>query len=98
MSPEPTIIDVDDHSVVSDVGVVRERLPHRVTLSLLAGVLAVLMFGPLAFGGVEPWAIFTIEAGAAVLLLTWTIAAAASPLGLNVRLSPPLEPMLLFFG
>ncbi len=76
----------------------RERLPHAVTLWLLAGVLAVLMFGVLAFGGVEPWAIFTIEAATALLLLLWTIAAAASPLGLQLRLSPLYGPMLLFLA
>jgi O-antigen ligase len=96
MSTGPTILDADDQQVVSDVGQVRERLARRFTLPLLIGVLLLLMFGPLAFGGVEPWAIFTIEAGAALLLLAWTVTAAVSPLGLNVRLSPLLRPMLLF--
>jgi len=98
MSEEPTILDVDDRPVVSDAGPVCERLPRHVTLALLSAVMALLMFGPLAFGGVEPWAIFTIEAGAALLLLAWTLAAAISPLGLKVRLSPLLKPMLLFLG
>ena len=98
MSAEPTILDGDDRPVVSDAGAVRERLPRSVTLALLAGVLALLMFGPLAFGAVEPWAIFTIEAGAALLLLGWTVAAAFSPLGLKVRFSPLYKPMLLFLA
>ena len=98
MPEEPTILDVDDQPVVSDAGPVRERLPRNVTLALLTGVLALLMFGPLAFGGVEPWAIFTIEAGAALLLLAWTAAAAVSPPGLHVRLSPLYKPMLWFLA
>lgn len=98
MTEEPTILDGDDRSVVSDAGAVRERLPRSVTLALLTGVLALLMFGPLAFGAVEPWAIFTMEAGAALLLLGWTVAAALSPLGLKIRLSPLYKPMLLFLA
>src|SRR6266705_2609420 len=98
MPTEPTILDVDDQRVISDVGPVRERLPRKTALAMLAGVLALLMFGPLAFGGVEPWAVFTIEAGAAILLLAWTITAAVAPLGLWVRLSPLCRPMLLFLA
>ena len=98
MSSDPTILDVDDQRAVSDAGMVRERLRRPLTLCLLAGVLAVLMFGPLAFGGVEPWAIFTIEASTALLLLLWTIAASVSPLGLKVRLSPLYKPMLLILA
>ena len=98
MSTDPGILDADDLKAVSDVGVVRERLPRPVTLLLQAGVIVVLLFGPLAFGAVEPWAIFTIEASAALLLLFWTAAAAVAPLGLRVRLSPLYQPMLLFLA
>src|SRR6266566_3088936 len=98
MPTEPTILDANDQGVVADAGPVRERLPRKATLMLLVGVLAMLIFGPLAFGGVEPWAIFTIESGAALLLLAWTVAAAVSPLGLSVRLSPLYKPMLLFLA
>jgi O-antigen ligase len=38
---------------------------------LLYGVFGLLMFGPLAFGAVEPWSIFVLEAGSALLLLLW---------------------------
>ena len=98
MSSGPTILDADDQQTISDGGPVRERLPRSITLALFVGVLALLMFGPLAFGGAEPWAIFTIEAGAALLLLAWTLVASISPLGLNVRLSLLLKPMLLFLS
>ena len=98
MSSGPTILDADDQQTISDGGPVRERLPRSITLALFVGVLALLMFGPLAFGGAEPWAIFAIESGAALLLLAWTLVASISPLGLNVRLSPVLKPMLLFLS
>jgi O-antigen ligase len=38
---------------------------------LLFGVFGLLLFGPLAFGAVEPWSIFLLEAGSAALLLVW---------------------------
>jgi O-antigen ligase len=98
MSTGPTILDADNQQTISDVGPVRERLPRKVTLSLFVGVVLLLMFGPLAFGGAEPWAIFIIEGGAALLLLGWTLAAWLSPLGMNVRLSPLIKPMLLFLA
>jgi O-antigen ligase len=41
--------------------------------ALFYGVFGLLLIGPLAFGAVEPWSIFVLEAGAAVLLLLWTI-------------------------
>ncbi len=41
------------------------------TSTLLGGACAVLLFAPLAFGAVQPWAIFLLEASAALLLLAW---------------------------
>ncbi len=38
---------------------------------LFYGTFGMLMFGPLAFGAVEPWSIFVIEFGAALLTLAW---------------------------
>jgi O-antigen ligase len=38
---------------------------------LLAGAGAVLLSAPLAFGAVEPWAIFALEASATLLFLAW---------------------------
>ncbi len=62
---------------------VRAEAVHPVATSaldpvVLYGVFGLLLFGPLAFGAVEPWAIFTVEAGAAVALLLWSIRQAAS--------------------
>ena len=34
---------------------------------VLYGSFGLLMFGPLAFGAVEPWSIFIVEAGAVLL-------------------------------
>lgn len=38
---------------------------------LLAGACGVLLLGPLAFGAVEPWSIFGLEACSIVLLVLW---------------------------
>jgi O-antigen ligase len=38
---------------------------------LLYGIFGLLLFGPIAFGAVEPWSIFLLEAGSAALFLLW---------------------------
>jgi len=38
---------------------------------LLYGTFGLLMFGPVAFGAVEPWSIFILEAGSVLLALLW---------------------------
>jgi O-antigen ligase len=40
---------------------------------LLAGALGVLLLGPLAFGAVEPWAVFALEACAMLLVVLWAV-------------------------
>lgn len=38
---------------------------------ILYGTFGLLMFGPIAFGAVEPWAIFVLEVGVVILMLIW---------------------------
>ncbi|MBZ5652204.1 MAG: O-antigen ligase family protein [Acidobacteriia bacterium] len=64
-------------------------------LVVLYGVFGLLLFGPLAFGAVEPWSIFILEAGAALLLVLWTIRQVASG-ELSVSWNPLFGPMLAF--
>ena len=49
----------------------RQQLSVQIGNVLLYGTFALLMFGPLAFGAVEPWSIFVLEIGAALLTLLW---------------------------
>jgi len=49
----------------------RQTLSSRIGAVVLYGTFGLLMFGPLAFGAVEPWSIFIVEAGAALLLGLW---------------------------
>jgi O-antigen ligase len=41
--------------------------------TVLYGILALLLFGILAFGATEPWSIFVLRVGAILLLLTWGV-------------------------
>ena len=43
----------------------------RIDSLLLYGTFGLLMFGPLAFGAVEPWSTLTLETGSALLTLLW---------------------------
>ncbi len=48
-----------------------QGLGRGVDRILFAGLCVLLMFGPLAFGAVEDWGIFVLQAGAAILLMLW---------------------------
>ena len=52
--------------------VVKVSQPRLTNSGLLTGAWAVLLLGPLAFGAVEPWSIFALEACAVLLLALWT--------------------------
>src|SRR5512146_3449724 len=43
--------------------------------------VAILVFGPLAFGAVEPWSMFILHFGAAAAFILWILANVASPGG-----------------
>jgi O-antigen ligase len=62
---------------VTDAGPQPARSPAPDPVTFY-GVIGLLLFGPLAFGAVEPWSIFILEAGATLLLLLWTARQAAS--------------------
>jgi O-antigen ligase len=49
----------------------RRLLSERMGEALLYGTFGLLMFGPLAFGAVEPWSIFVLETGSLLLFLLW---------------------------
>src|SRR5947209_4231362 len=49
----------------------RQALSSKLEVIVLYGTFGLLMFGPLAFGAVEPWSIFLVESGSVLLLLLW---------------------------
>lgn len=51
--------------------VIREWLAAHMDAILLYSTFGLLMFGPLAFGAVEPWSTFILEVGSVLLTLLW---------------------------
>jgi O-antigen ligase len=47
------------------------RAADQAGSALLYGTFGLLLFGPLAFGAVEPWSILLLETGSAALFLLW---------------------------
>ena len=73
------------------------RALPRVDWIVLYGCLGLLLFGPLAFGAVETWSAFVMEAGAAGLLAVWLwprLRGDETP----IRWNPLFAPMLAFAG
>ena len=61
------------------------------------GVFGLLLFGPLAFGAVEPWSISIMQVGAGLLFGLWVTRQVAAG-ELEIIGSPLFYPMLLFAG
>jgi O-antigen ligase len=72
----------------------RERIAHAGT-ALLYGIFGLLLLGPLAFGAVEPWSIFLMEAGSAALFLLWIIKQVLEG-EMRIRWNPLFLPMGVF--
>lgn len=63
--------------------------------ALLYGVFGLLLFGPVAFGAVEPWSIFLMEAGSAALFLLWIVKQVLEG-EIRIRWNPLFLPMAVF--
>jgi O-antigen ligase len=66
--------------------------------ALLYAVFGLLLFGPLAFGAVEPWSIFVLEAGSAALFVAWIAKQVLFdvPPQIKIRSNPLFLPMAIF--
>ena len=64
---------------------------------LFYGVLGLLLFGPLAFGMVEPWSVLVLQAGAALLFVLWVVQQASAG-ELRITGNPLFIPMAVFAG
>jgi hypothetical protein len=60
---------------------------------VFVGLCALLIFGPLALGGVEDWSIALLEISAAILLCIWMMTEIARG-ELNIEWNPLFAPML----
>ncbi len=90
--PEPAPPPKDSRTGIANS--LAQRLTNNV---LLGGACGVLLLAPLAFGAVEPWAIFALEASAMLLLVLWASRQWVSP-ELNVVTHPLYRPMAAFFA
>ena len=79
----------------SKIEVNRQSVIEQIDTVLLYGTFGLLMFGPLAFGAVEPWSIFVVEMGALLLTLLW-LAKQWITQEINTRWNPLFLPMLAF--
>ena len=72
-----------------------DHRPARADRLVLFLTIALLLFGPLAFGAVEAWSTFVIEAGAVFLLLGWVLHQCYAG-RLAIVVNPLFAPMLVF--
>jgi len=56
-----------------EIDVTPKAQPQRLESFAFFAVFALLLFGPLAFGAVEYWAVFTLQAGSILLFLLWAV-------------------------
>src|SRR5947208_15229722 len=75
------------------------RQPYRSLLDPITfyGAFGLLLFGPVAFGATEPWSIFLLEAGSALLFFMLIIRQAQAG-EVMVSRSPLFAPMLSFMA
>ena len=57
------------HTQISNAD--RQSRSALIGAMILYGTFGLLMFGPLAFGAVEPWSIFVVETGSVILTVLW---------------------------
>jgi O-antigen ligase len=86
-------------------GIDRHVRSAQIEKAMLYGLLGLLLFGPLAFGAVEPWAIFALEMGSVVLFFLWIaklvldgeiFTARIKEGAINIRPNPLFLPMAAF--
>ena len=71
--------------------------PRLTKNALFVGTCGVLLFGPLAFGAVEPWSIFVLEACSMLLFVLWACRQWINR-QLEVSDHPLYRPMVAFFA
>ncbi|MBZ5722049.1 MAG: O-antigen ligase family protein [Acidobacteriia bacterium] len=78
-----------------DISAVRKTSTSALDSIVFYGSFGLLSFAPLAFGAVEPWAIFVMEATAALLFTLWAVRQFQTG-ELRISDNPLFRPMLAF--
>jgi O-antigen ligase len=73
----------------------RQERSAQIAAVLLYATFGLLMFGPLAFGAVEPWSIYILETGSVLLTLLWLCKQWLDG-ELNIQWNPLFPPMAGF--
>jgi O-antigen ligase len=89
----PDLATSDQPELMAPLSV--KRPYARLDSVLLYGTVSLLLFGPLAFGAVEPWAIFVLQVGASSLLVLWAVRQAMAE-SLQIQSNPLFRPMTVF--
>jgi O-antigen ligase len=76
---------------------VKASQPRLTNTALFVSACGVLLFGPLAFGAVEPWSIFTLETLALLLVAVWAYKQWRNH-ELAISDQPLYRPMAAFFA
>jgi O-antigen ligase len=77
------------------IAIPRSDRSAQIGAVLLYGTFGLLLFGPLAFGAVEPWSIFVMEAGSAALFFLWIVKQVLEG-EVKIRWNPLFLPMAAF--
>lgn len=85
------------HGRNNKIEVNRQSVMAQIDAFLLYGTFGLLMFGPVAFGAVEPWSIFIVETGAVFLTLLW-LAKQYFNEQIVITWNPLFLPMAVFFA
>lgn len=96
MTTLPNALPAQDVASPEPVGAKRP-VSSRLEQIILYGVFGELMFGPLAFGAVEPWSLLIVQLGAVVLFVLWAVMQAQSG-ELRISANPVFAPMLSLAG
>jgi O-antigen ligase len=80
---------------LSPIGETEHGLAQLLRSACCYLTIAILAFGPLAFGAVEPWSMFILHFGAAGAFILWILATAASQRG-TIELQAVHLPPFLF--
>jgi O-antigen ligase len=89
--------EAEAYRIEIDAGEPLGHVARLLSVALAAGICMLLAFGPLAFGGVQEWAMCVLEIGAALLVMVWVLRELVDD-RLVILPNPLSVPVFLFAG